>query len=113
MISLERRFQVKNKFLQFLGLTKRAGKLLEGYNKCEDGIKYNKVKLIIISDEVSQNTKDKFANICERNDVYKIENINSEDLSNSIGVMKIGVIGVTDWKMSEQLIKLWKELIND
>ena len=30
---------MKNKFLQFLGLTKRAGKLLEGYNKCEDAMK--------------------------------------------------------------------------
>jgi len=104
---------VKNKFLQFLGLTKRAGKLLEGYNKCEDGIKYHKIKLIIISNEVSQNTKDKFKNLCDRNDVYKIDNINGEDLSNSIGVSKIGVIGVTDWKMSEELIKLWKELIID
>ena len=104
---------MKNKFLQFLGLTKRAGKLLEGYNKCEDGIKYRKVKLIIIADEVSQNTKDKFQNFCDRNDVYKIDNINGEDLSNSIGVSKIGVIGVTDWKMSEELIKLWKELIID
>ena len=104
---------MKNKFLQFLGLTKRAGKILEGYNKCEDGIKYHKIKLIIISDEVSQNTKDKFSNLCDRNDIFKIENINGEDLSNCIGVSKIGILGVTDWKMSEELIKLWKELIND
>ena len=104
---------MKNKFLQFLGLTKRAGKLLEGYNKCEDGIKYHKVKLIIISDEVSQNTKDKFTNLCDRNDIYKINKVNGEDLGNSIGVSNIGVIGVTDFKMSEELIKLSKELIND
>ena len=28
-----------DKFLNFLGLTKRAGKLLEGYNKCEEEMK--------------------------------------------------------------------------
>ncbi len=104
---------MKNKFLQFLGLTKRAGKLLEGYNKCEDAIKLNRVKLIILSDEVSQNTKDKFSNVCNRFEIHIIKNVNVEELSNSIGLSKIGVLGVTDWKMSEELIKLWKEQNNE
>ena len=30
---------MNSKFLQFLGLTKKAGKLREGYNKCEETIK--------------------------------------------------------------------------
>lgn len=30
---------MKNKFLGFIGLIKRAGKLLEGYNICEEKIK--------------------------------------------------------------------------
>ena len=28
-----------NKFYQFLGLTKKSGNLIEGYNKCEEAIK--------------------------------------------------------------------------
>ena len=104
---------MRNKFLQFIGLTKRAGKLLEGYNKNEDGIQFKKVKLIIISKEVSQNTKDKFKGLCEKNDIPVIDEINGEELSQCIGVAKIGVLGVTDLKMSNQLIKLWKELINN
>lgn len=104
---------MQNKFFQFIGLTKRAGKLLEGYNKSEDGIKYNKVKLILISEEVSQNTKDKFKGFCERNKIPMIEEINGEELGRCIGIPKIGVLGVTDFQMSNQLIKLWKELINN
>ena len=104
---------MENKFLQFIGLTKRAGKLLEGYNKNEDGIQFKKVKLIIISKDVAQNTKDKFSGLCEKNHIPMISEINGEDLSQIIGVPKIGVLGVTDIKMSNQLIKLWKELINN
>ncbi|EPS51316.1 ribosomal protein L7Ae family protein [Clostridium botulinum CFSAN002369] len=30
-----------NKFLQFLSLTKKAGHLVEGYNKCEEAVTKN------------------------------------------------------------------------
>ena len=103
---------MKNKFLQLLGLTKKAGKLLEGYNKCEEGIKSNNVKLIIISDEVSQNTKDKFSGYCNRNEIFLITNVDGKELSNILGICKIGVLGVTDLKLSQSLFKLWNDQIN-
>ena len=33
---------MNNKFFQFLGLTKKAGKLIEGYNQCEDALSHRK-----------------------------------------------------------------------
>ncbi len=37
---------MKNKFLRFMGLIKRAGKLLEGYNICKEKVK--KIKSILL-----------------------------------------------------------------
>lgn len=104
---------MNNKFLQLLGLTKKAGKLLEGYNKCEEGIKNNKVNLIIISDEVSQNTIDKFTGYSIKHNINLINSISAKELSNSVGVFKIGVLGVTDIKLSNELYKLWMTQINN
>ena len=37
---------MNNKFLQFLGLVKRSGNLLEGYNRCEE-VMYKKKNFLI------------------------------------------------------------------
>ena len=42
---------MQNKFLNFLGIAKKSGNLVEGYNACEEDIKRNKVSLCILSKE--------------------------------------------------------------
>ena len=102
---------MNSKFIQFLGLCKRAGKLLEGYNKCEDGIKRKKVSLVMISKFVSVNTNEKFTRLCEQNGIRIIKDFDRDEIEKIIGTPEINVIGVTDPSMSKELIKLWKELI--
>ena len=78
-----------DKFLNFLGLTKRAGKLLEGYNKCEEEMKRSKIYLFIFSNSISNRSKDNFS---------------KEELGYSIGRCEINILGVTDENMAEKLL---------
>lgn len=99
-----------NKFLQFLGLTKRSGNLIEGYNKCEEAVKSNSLHLLIISSDCSENTKEKFMQYSNKYDVPLIEvPYGKEELGSSIGRAEINVLGVADKNMSLKLMTLIKE----
>lgn len=99
---------MKDKFLGFLGLSKRAGKLLQGYNKCEDALKYKTVFLIILSEDLAQNTVDKFTNYSEKYNVPLIRGYKKEQLGEAIGLEEINVLGINDENMSKKLMELWK-----
>lgn len=96
-----------NKFFQFLGLAKRAGKILEGYNKCEDGIKHGKVFLVLLSSSVSKNTLDKFRNYSIKFGIPVIDEIKEEEMSMAIGASTVKVLGISDKNMSNRLISIW------
>lgn len=100
---------MKNKFLNFLGIAKRAGKVVEGYNNCEEDIKRKRVSLCILSAECSDRTKKRFKKYCEEGNILLIENISSEELSSAIGREAINVLAVKDSLMCKNLMKLWKE----
>ncbi len=99
-----------DKFLQFMGLIKRAGKLLEGYNKCEEAIRRNRVHFVIMSQDVSKNTWAKFLSY---NDKYKVPVektiYTGEEIGNAIGSSEIKVVGVTDKNMGKALMNLLKK----
>ena len=102
---------MNDKFLQFLSLTKKAGNLVEGYNKCEEIIKINLIKLIIFSEDASPNTINKFTNYCARYEVPIIKSASKEILGTTLGRQEIKIIGVTDKKMSIKLLELHDEKI--
>ncbi|WP_300348069.1 ribosomal L7Ae/L30e/S12e/Gadd45 family protein [Clostridium sp.] len=93
-----------DKFLNFLGLTKRAGKLLEGYNKCEEEIKRSKIYLFIFSNNMSNRTKEKFVLYCEQYNIPYIDSFSKEELGYSIGRYEINILGVTDENMAKKLL---------
>ena len=100
---------MNNKFFQFLGLTKKAGKLIEGYNQCEEALEHRRGTLIILSEESSTNTKDKFKRLAAKNNVPLLEGASSEVLGQCLGREEINVLCVNDKKMSDKLLSLWNE----
>ena len=101
---------MNNKFFQFLGLTKKAGKLIEGYNQCEDALSHGRGTLIILSEESATNTKDKFKRLAIKNTIPLIEGVPNEILGKYLGRPEINVLCVNDKKMSNKLLNLWNEL---
>lgn len=100
---------MKSRFLQFLGLTKKAGKLIEGYNNCEEALKRGKVRLIILSADLSANTVKKFETYHNKFSTPIIKAYTKEDLGIILGRSEINVLCVTDEKMSKKLIELLRE----
>ena len=100
---------MNNKFFQFLGLTKKAGKLIEGYNQCEDALSHGRGTLIIMSEESSTNTKEKFQRLSVKNNIPVIEGVPNEVLGKCLGRAEINVLCVNDKRMSDKLLSLWNE----
>ncbi len=100
---------MKDKFLNFLGLCKKSGNILEGYNKCEANIGYKRIYLLILSKDVSENTREKFIKIASENNIKVLELYSKEELGNAVGLKEINVIGITDQNFSKRLLELSKE----
>jgi len=98
-----------NKFYNFIGISKKAGYTVEGYNKCEESIKRRKLFLIILSEEASENTKKKFSNYSSKYGVPVISGLPKEELGRCLGLDEINILGISDQKMALQLIKIWEE----
>ena len=76
---------------------------------CLDKIKYKKAKLVIASEDASDNTKEKFSKICENNIPFYIFG-NKFDLSRSIGKDNKTVFAVLDGNFSKSIIKMLEDL---
>lgn len=98
-----------NNFLQFLGIVKKSRNIIEGYNKCEEALKFGSIKLLIVACDCSLNTKNKFNKHCDKKHIHIIECFDSEVLGRVLGKEKISVVGITDIGMSKKLEELWQE----
>lgn len=54
----------KDKILSYLGLATRAGRTVSGAFCVEKSVKQHRAKLVIVSEEASENSRKKFRNIC-------------------------------------------------
>ncbi|MCG0275036.1 MAG: ribosomal L7Ae/L30e/S12e/Gadd45 family protein [Thermosediminibacteraceae bacterium] len=88
-----------------LGIARKAGKIVAGQETVERAIFSRKVHLVIISEDASFNTKDRFLSICKSRGIHCIFFGNSEILGKSIGKEGRKVIGVTDKSFSKEILK--------
>ena len=98
-----------NKFENFLGLTKRAGHLIEGYSRCNEQRNKINLHLIIISDDASESTRKKFKKHSIAKDILLIEDFAKEELGEAIGREEIKILAIKDKKMAERLFELYQE----
>lgn len=93
-----------------LGLCMKAGKLAYGSDMVEEKIKYKQVSLLIIAEDASENTKEKFRRIANQNklNIHFFSTI--EELSQKVGKNNKAVFGIMDKNFTEKLNKLFEEL---
>ncbi|WFD11720.1 L7Ae/L30e/S12e/Gadd45 family ribosomal protein [Tepidibacter hydrothermalis] len=97
---------MKNKILSLLGIILRSGNLVSGDDTTLSDLKKGKIKLIIIANDASENTKKLFRDKSEYRDVPYIIDFTKEELGKSIGKSSRAVIGIK----SEQFAKKIKEI---
>lgn len=83
----------------------KAGKVCFGADSVEENLIKHKVKLLIISDDSSERTKNKFINICEKYNVPVIIDGDINTLSKAIGKSNKAIIGIKDINFAESIQK--------
>ena len=96
---------INNNILGLVGLAMKAGKVCFGADSVEENIIKQKVKLLIISEESSERTKNKFVKICQKNNIPVIIDGDIEALSKSIGKNNKAIIGIKDINFANSIQK--------
>ena len=87
---------MSDKLRAYMGFCARSGNLQRGYNKCLGLIERRKAFLLIVAEDVSQNTTKKIVQKCESRGIdYRIQG-KAGELSQMTGSSGNGVYAVTD-----------------
>ena len=97
---------VNKKILGLVGLTAKAGKISFGADSVEIDIKKKLIKIVIIAEDASNRTKEKFKKICEEYNIPIIQFDNIETLSKAIGKNNKAIIGIKDINLAREIKKL-------
>lgn len=100
---------MQSKPLRLLGLARRSGNLVAGYNTCIHYLNKNKIKLLIIAEDASENTKDKFIQLAYSKKVNYIIWGKKEKLSHSVGMENRNVLGIIDENFASAIVSELKK----
>lgn len=98
-----------NKIYGLIGISQKASKVVSGEFSCEKAIKSNKVHLVIIAKDASDNTSKKFNDKCKYRKIPIVEYGTKESLGNAIGKVKRASIAITDEKLAKSIADLIKQ----
>ncbi|SHI78991.1 Ribosomal protein L7Ae [Geosporobacter subterraneus DSM 17957] len=98
-----------SKFFSLLGLAQRSGNLVTGEDTCEAYIKKGNIKLLIVAEDASANTKKKFHDLCSYRNIKMITYGDRDQMSHAIGKSNRAVYGIKDVAFSQTLLKLINE----
>ena len=96
----------KEKILNLLGLAQRAGKMVSGEEFVLNDVRTEKMKIVFVATDASDNTKKKLTDKCSYYEVPCILSFSQGELSHAIGKHRM-ICGVTDAGFAKKL----KELI--
>lgn len=97
------------KILGYIGLSLRAGRMVSGEFTVENTIKSGQAKLVIISEDASDNTKKMFKNMCTYRNVPLAYAFDRDTLGKATGKEYRVSLAITDDGLANQIIKLLKD----
>lgn len=95
---------LNNKFLNMLGLAKRAGKVQTGEDICSKAVKSGVSKLVIVACDASDNTKKSITDSCKFYNVKYIESGNKTELGKFTGADSRAVVSVNDDNFAKAIL---------
>jgi len=101
---------MQNKILTLLGFAQKSGNLVSGENTVDLYLPKRKVSLVIITEDASNNTRERFVQLANRYEVPYIIWGDREILSHAIGKINRAVYGVTNKKFSREIKRVFDAL---
>lgn len=98
------------KISSIISLCSRAGKLVSGETACEEALKQNEARLIIISRDASDNTFKKFNNKAFYYNTKLVRYGLKEELGKLTGRTLKSVVAITDEGFAQMLTEQMSEL---
>ena len=96
---------MRSKIHSYLGFAKKSKNLLMGYNTCVFAMNKKKIKLLIIAEDISENTGKKIEKEAKKHQVTCRVYGKSEDLSQMAGTGGRSIFGITDQNFAEVMLK--------
>lgn len=106
----------RDKILRFIGMARRAGKIVFGFEAVRAAVLKDDVFLLIVSEDVSPNTLNKLIDVGKEysgrygKDLSFFSFGSKDELGTAIGKDAKAVIGITDKGFSDKLSEMLEEL---
>ncbi len=96
---------MRKKVDSYLGFAAKSQNLISGYHTCLYGIKQKRLKLLILSEDLSENTVRKLIKLSEENGIPSRIYGKTDELSKATGNRERGVFGITDINFANIILK--------
>ncbi|MGN0704762.1 MAG: L7Ae/L30e/S12e/Gadd45 family ribosomal protein [Lentihominibacter sp.] len=87
---------MKKKLISYLGFARKSGNLISGVNTCTFGMNKGKVRLVILAEDISENSEKKILKEIRKHNVKYVKYGDSEELSHATGCSGRSVFAVCD-----------------
>ena len=94
---------MKSKVLSYMGFAKKSGNLVSGVNTCSFNIAKGKAKLVILAEDISENSEKKIMKDVRKYGVDHIKYGIGEELSHATGAAGRTVFAVLDQNFAESI----------
>ncbi|MDR2817102.1 MAG: ribosomal L7Ae/L30e/S12e/Gadd45 family protein [Oscillospiraceae bacterium] len=96
------------KLRNILSVAKKAGKVCLGFDVAKVALMTGKGFLLLLSDDLSEGTKNSMINIACRSHVkYRVIEASLEEFGNIVG-KRVGVVAVIDWGFASKIDEIWE-----
>lgn len=95
---------MKRKVISYLGFAKKSGNLMAGVNTCTFAMNKGKVHLMILAEDISENSEKKIMKEIRKHGVEYVKYGNSEEMSHAIGSQGRSVFAICDRNFSEAIL---------
>ena len=92
--------------MDYYGLASKAGKVAFGAGSVKELILNNKVYLVIIAEDASSNTREKFLNLTSEKNIKLVAYGSIEENSKAIGKKNKAIIAIKDKNFSDAIAKI-------
>jgi ribosomal protein L7Ae-like RNA K-turn-binding protein len=94
------------KVMTLLQFARKAGKLIHGFEVCKKEVMHGKVKLLLVTTDLSDNAKDKIMNVINlTGSTCSLQTFGTqEELSAALGLPFTGIIGILDNNFAKKIL---------
>lgn len=103
----------RDKIAGMLGMAQKAGQLKSGAFQVEKALKKKNAKLVIVANDISQNSFEEYESICERNGIPLAKWGTKDSLGHVIGKPMRAVVAVVDKGFAKRLKELLGGEVHD